>query len=65
MTFAPPITTAERGRRRQHVDDARHSAALEGRKVTAATHEDQEAYVEGRIDLDELGRRVRERYGIH
>lgn len=65
MTIATTITAAQRERRRQRVDDARHSAALEGQEVSAATHGDQEAYVEGRIGLDELGRRVRARYGIH
>lgn len=58
------ITDAERARRRQEVDAARRSAGLEGLRVTGATAADQEASVDGQIGLDELGRRVRARYGI-
>ena len=29
-----------------------------------ATRRDQDAYVRGEIDIDQLGQRVRERYGI-
>lgn len=58
------ITDAQRARRREEVDDARHSAALEGQQVTEATAADQNAYVDGQINLDELGRRVRARYGV-
>ncbi|MEV7652459.1 antitoxin VbhA family protein [Kocuria marina] len=58
------ITDAERARRREEVDAARHSAGLKGLRVTEATAADQDAYVDGEIDLDEAGRRVRARYGI-
>lgn len=59
-----PISDAERARRRRSVDLSRTSAALEGQRVTPATQRDQEDYVAGLIDLDELGSRVRGRYGV-
>jgi hypothetical protein len=46
------------------VAEATHSAALEGLTVSAATLADGEQYVRGDIDVDELGRRVRARYGV-
>lgn len=61
---APAIAPAEMARRRQLVDEARHSIVMEGGQVTAATRADEEAYVGGHIDLDELGQRVRSRYGV-
>lgn len=63
MTVVTPITTTERARRREQVDAARASAALEGQQVTDQTHADQEAYVDGRLNLAELGRRVRAHHG--
>lgn len=54
----------ERMRRRRAIDDARRSSELEGSRSTDATRADQDAYVRGEIDVDQLGQRVRERYGL-
>lgn len=51
-------------RRLRAVADARRSSELEGSRSTEATRRDQDAYVRGEIDIDQLGQRVRERYGI-
>ena len=51
-------------RRLRAVTDARRSSELEGSRSTEATRRDQDAYVRGEIDIDQLGQRVRERYGI-
>ena len=51
-------------RRLRAVKDARRSSELEGSRSTEATRRDQDAYVRGEIDIDQLGQRVRERYGI-
>lgn len=59
-----PISDAERSRRRRHIDESRHDAALDGLHGTDETLADEEDYVAGLIDLDELGRRVRSRYGV-
>ncbi|MHA3683518.1 antitoxin VbhA family protein [Leucobacter sp. HY1910] len=44
--------------------DARRSSELEGSRSTDETRLDQDAYVRGEIDIDQLGQRVRERYGM-
>ena len=46
------------------VAEATHSAELEGRTVSPAALADGEEYARGDIDVDELGRRVRARYGV-
>ncbi len=46
------------------VADARRSSELEGARSTEATRADQDAYVRGEIDIDQLGERVRSRYGL-
>ncbi len=51
-------------RRLRAVREARRSSELEGSRSTDATRLDQDAYVRGEIDIDQLGARVRERYGI-
>lgn len=43
---------------------ARRSSELEGARSTDATRADQDAYVRGEIDIDQLGERVRARYGL-
>jgi hypothetical protein len=53
-----------RSSRERAVEDARRSSELEGVRSTPATRADQDAYVRGEIDIDQLGRRVRERYGL-
>ena len=40
--------------RRRAIDNARTSSALEGGRSTDASRADQEAYVRGEIDIDEL-----------
>ena len=52
------IDEAERERRRGAVDAARASTALEGRTASDEAHADQEAYVRGDIEVDELLERV-------
>jgi len=56
--------TADLARRRRAIEDARRSSELEGSSSTAATRADQDAYVRGEIDVEQLGQRVRARYGI-
>lgn len=50
--------------RERAISDARRSSELEGARSTDATRADQDAYVRGEIDIDQLGERVRARYGI-
>lgn len=57
----PEREPVDRGRA---VAEARRSSELEGARSTEATRADQDAYVRGEIDIDQLGDRVRARYGI-
>lgn len=50
---------AEQALRRRVVDQARASSALEGQRSSAQARADQEAWVRGEIDVDELLERVR------
>lgn len=50
--------------RRRVVVEARRSSELEGARSTDATRADQDAFVLGEIDIDQLGERVRARYGL-
>lgn len=50
--------------RNRVVAEARRSSELEGARSTEATRADQDAYVRGEIDIDQLGERVRARYGL-
>lgn len=45
-------------------DDTNRSSDLEGSRSTEVTRADQNAYVRGEIELEELGERVRARYGL-
>lgn len=56
------ISAQERARRQAIVDAARHSSELEGGRSSDHARADQDAYVEGLLELDELLRRVRERH---
>lgn len=47
-----------------HVEDAIHSAEIEGLTVSAETRADADSYVAGTIDSAELVDRVRARYGL-
>ncbi|MFC7621711.1 hypothetical protein [Microlunatus sp. GCM10028923] len=51
-------------RRRRAIADARRTSELEGSRSTEETRADQDAYVRGEIDIDQLGERVRARYGL-
>lgn len=57
-------TASEPVDRSRAVAEARRSSELEGARSTEATRADQDAYVRGEIDIDQLGDRVRARYGI-
>ncbi|RWZ53011.1 hypothetical protein ELQ90_03520 [Labedella phragmitis] len=52
------------GRRERSVLTVRRTSELEGARSTDATRRDQDAYVRGEIDVDQLGERVKARYGI-
>ncbi|GAB3245309.1 antitoxin VbhA family protein [Arthrobacter pigmenti] len=58
------IGDEEQGRRWVAVDRVRHDARLEGQRVTKQTRADQDEYVAGATDLEELGRRARTRHGV-
>ena len=63
-TTTTRITAADQARRRHAIGAARHSTEMEGGRATVATQADQEAYVAGEITLEQLGQRVRSRYGV-
>ena len=46
------ITAEEKQRRREAVDNVRHSREMEGGRSTDAFREVQEAYVRGKVDID-------------
>lgn len=48
------ITAVEQARRRRAVDKARHSTEMEGGRSSCAHRDAQEAYVRGKIEVDEL-----------
>lgn len=58
------VEITEIERRKRALEDARRSSELEGSRSTEATRSDQDAYVRGEIDIEQLGRRVRSRYGL-
>ena len=57
----PPAHEVDRA---QQVDSVMHSAAMEGLHVTAATRAELDRFVEGGIEVEELVRRTRARYGL-
>lgn len=57
-------TTSDMERRKRAIRDARRSSELEGSRSSEATRADQDAYVRGEIDVEQLGQRVRARYGL-
>lgn len=57
-------TQNDRERRQLVIAHARRSSELEGSRSTDATRGDQDAYVRGEIDIEQLGQRVRARYGV-
>lgn len=54
----------ERTRRERAIRAARTTSALEGARSTDLTRADQDAYVRGEIDIEQLGARVRARYNL-
>ncbi len=59
MMVTMGITEDEHARRRRVIDQARASSALEGQRSSDAAWADQDTYVRGEIDIDELLERVR------
>ena len=57
------ISQQERARRRAAFEDGIHSAYLDGGMVTDAFRTDAEEYINGIIDLEEMHKRLRHRYG--
>ena len=58
------IDEREKALRRAAFEDGIHSAYLDGGMVTDAFRADAEEYINGIIDLDEMHKRLRTRYGI-
>ncbi|HOV99871.1 MAG TPA: hypothetical protein PLY19_00215 [Rhodoglobus sp.] len=46
------------------VADAAHSSSMSNLQTSSEYRADAAAYVDGLIDVDELGRRTRRRYGL-
>ncbi|GGC69831.1 antitoxin VbhA family protein [Hoyosella rhizosphaerae] len=59
--MADRISPAEKARRARSVDDAIHSARLEGGEIPTEAQKDMQEYVEGRITVEEGLERVRQR----
>lgn len=51
-------------RRSDVLELATHFSRMEGLETSTEFKSDAQAYVDGTIDLDELGRRTRARYGL-
>lgn len=58
------ISAAERELRARVVADAAHSSAMEGLTAGPEYRADADAYAAGELDVDELGRRTRARWGL-
>ena len=56
--------TSDTDRRTRAISDARRSSELEGSRSSDATRADQDAYARGEINVEQLGQRVRARYGL-
>ncbi|MFD9669936.1 hypothetical protein ACFWAY_51775 [Rhodococcus sp. NPDC059968] len=54
----------DRARRERAIRAARTTSELEGSRSTDVTRADQDAYVRGEIDIEQLGSRVRARYNL-
>lgn len=64
MSVTSTTKVSDRAARQRAVAEAEHSAAMEGLTVGDTYREDAAAYVDGRIDVDELVRRTRARHGL-
>lgn len=60
----PTSTAAEIAHRRKALEEAEHSGEMEGLQVSPAVRADAEDYASGRIGIDALVARGRERYGL-
>lgn len=58
------LVDTARERRSEVLEQATHSSRMEGLETSAEFKSDAQAYVDGTIDLDELGRRTRVRHGL-
>jgi hypothetical protein len=58
------LDAAERARRERAVADAAHSSAMEGLESGPEYRADAAEFIAGDIDIDELGRRTRARWGL-
>lgn len=58
------IEPSEVAWRRRALDQAEHSGNMEGLQCTGEARADAEDYSAGRIDIDELVTRGRNRYGL-
>lgn len=58
------IDADEKAMRAKVVADAAHSSAMSNLQTSTEYRPDAAAYVDGLIDVDELGRRTRRRYGL-
>ena len=58
------IDEREKARRRAAFEDGIHSAYLDDGMVSDAFRADAEEYINGIIDLGEMHKRLRNRYGI-
>ena len=57
----PPTREADRARQ---VASVVHSAAMEGLHITAATRTELDRFADGGLEVEELVRRTRARYGL-
>jgi len=58
------IDADEKAMRAKVVADAAHSSSMSNLQTSSEYRADAAAYVDGLIDVDELGRRTRRRYGL-
>ncbi len=58
------IDADEKAMRAKVMADAAHSSDMSGLETSAGYRADAAAFVDGLIDVDELGRRTRRRYGL-
>lgn len=58
------IDADEKAMRAKVVADTAHSSAMSNLQTSTEYRADAAAYVDGLIDVDELGRRTRRRYGL-
>jgi DNA-binding response OmpR family regulator len=64
MSTSTTSKSAAQSLRERAVEDAVHSASMEGLAVTPATRVDADDYVRGSIDVDELVARVHARHRV-